>query len=175
MADLARPESSLSRAISRCPRAQVLPAAPQRFSGFGPGSGREGFCYTGEDNRYAPVAQLDRAFASGAKGRTFESCRAYHPFFNRRRYANNGGGPRSQDLLRTQYLRALKYPAFKRRRPADRDPIIQPGDQLQKPPRSAPLANPYLDWSSARLRTWPPFARRSRIALMTIASEWRTI
>ena len=27
----------------------------------------------------APVAQLDRAFASGAKGRQFESARAYHP------------------------------------------------------------------------------------------------
>ena len=29
--------------------------------------------------RRAPVAQLDRAFASGAKGRWFESTRAYHP------------------------------------------------------------------------------------------------
>ena len=28
----------------------------------------------------APVAQLDRAFASGAKGRPFESARAYHFF-----------------------------------------------------------------------------------------------
>src|SRR5882724_10518239 len=28
----------------------------------------------------APVAQLDRAFASGAKGRWFESTRAYHIF-----------------------------------------------------------------------------------------------
>ena len=27
---------------------------------------------------YAPVAQLDRALACGAKGRTFESCRVYH-------------------------------------------------------------------------------------------------
>ena len=27
---------------------------------------------------YAPVAQLDRAFACGAKGRMFESCRVYH-------------------------------------------------------------------------------------------------
>ncbi len=26
----------------------------------------------------APVAQLDRALVSGTKGRTFESCRAYH-------------------------------------------------------------------------------------------------
>ena len=26
---------------------------------------------------YVPVAQLDRAFACGAKGRRFESCRAY--------------------------------------------------------------------------------------------------
>ena len=26
---------------------------------------------------YAPVAQLDRALACGAKGRTFESCRVY--------------------------------------------------------------------------------------------------
>ena len=26
----------------------------------------------------APVAQMDRAFASGAKGRRFESCQAYH-------------------------------------------------------------------------------------------------
>ena len=26
---------------------------------------------------FAPVAQLDRAFACGAKGRRFESCRAY--------------------------------------------------------------------------------------------------
>lgn len=26
----------------------------------------------------APVAQLDRALASGARGRRFESCRAYH-------------------------------------------------------------------------------------------------
>ena len=36
---------------------------------------------------YVPVAQLDRALACGAKGRTFKSCRAYHekkarrPFF----------------------------------------------------------------------------------------------
>jgi hypothetical protein len=27
---------------------------------------------------HAPVAQMDRAFASGAKGRRFESCQAYH-------------------------------------------------------------------------------------------------
>ena len=27
----------------------------------------------------APVAQLDRALASGAKGRRFESCRVHHP------------------------------------------------------------------------------------------------
>ncbi len=27
----------------------------------------------------APVAQLDRALASGAKGRRFESCRVRHP------------------------------------------------------------------------------------------------
>ena len=27
---------------------------------------------------YVPVAQLDRALACGAKGRTFESYRAYH-------------------------------------------------------------------------------------------------
>ena len=27
---------------------------------------------------YAPVAQLDRAFACGARGRTFESYRVYH-------------------------------------------------------------------------------------------------
>jgi hypothetical protein len=30
--------------------------------------------------KYAPVAQLDRALASGARGRKFESCRAYHFF-----------------------------------------------------------------------------------------------
>ena len=29
---------------------------------------------------HAPVAQMDRAFASGAKGRRFESCQAYHLF-----------------------------------------------------------------------------------------------
>jgi len=36
----------------------------------------------------APVAQLDRAFASGAKGRWFESTRAYHIYciFNNLRY-----------------------------------------------------------------------------------------
>ncbi len=28
--------------------------------------------------QYAPVAQLDRALACGAKGRRFESCRVYH-------------------------------------------------------------------------------------------------
>ena len=27
---------------------------------------------------FAPVAQLDRALACGAKGRRFESCRVYH-------------------------------------------------------------------------------------------------
>ena len=27
---------------------------------------------------YAPVAQLDRALACGARGRKFESCRVYH-------------------------------------------------------------------------------------------------
>ena len=31
-----------------------------------------------EDCEIAPVAQLDRALASGARGRRFESCRAYH-------------------------------------------------------------------------------------------------
>ena len=31
------------------------------------------------DEQSAPVAQLDRALASGARGRRFESCRAYHP------------------------------------------------------------------------------------------------
>ena len=30
-----------------------------------------------------PVAQLDRAFACGAKGRRFESCRAYHEIKNK--------------------------------------------------------------------------------------------
>src|SRR4051812_23969541 len=29
---------------------------------------------------YAPVAQLDRASASGAEGYRFESCRVHHPF-----------------------------------------------------------------------------------------------
>lgn len=29
---------------------------------------------------YAPVAQLDRALACGARGRKFESCRVYHCF-----------------------------------------------------------------------------------------------
>lgn len=33
---------------------------------------------------YAPVAQLDRALACGAKGRTFESCRVYHISFMER-------------------------------------------------------------------------------------------
>lgn len=32
---------------------------------------------------YAPVAQLDRASASGAEGHRFESCRAHQPFPNR--------------------------------------------------------------------------------------------
>ena len=32
---------------------------------------------------YAPVAQLDRALACGAKGRTFESCRVYHFYLER--------------------------------------------------------------------------------------------
>src|ERR1035438_2372203 len=31
-----------------------------------------------EEQYRAPVAQLDRAFVSGAKGRRFESARAYH-------------------------------------------------------------------------------------------------
>ena len=31
---------------------------------------------------YVPVAQLDRAFACGAKGRRFESCRAYQKWKN---------------------------------------------------------------------------------------------
>ena len=31
----------------------------------------------------APVAQLDRAFACGAKGRRFESCRVYHFFMEK--------------------------------------------------------------------------------------------
>src|SRR6185503_16986915 len=30
-------------------------------------------------DKFAPVAQLDRALASGAKGRRFESCRARQP------------------------------------------------------------------------------------------------
>ncbi len=30
------------------------------------------------ESTYVPVAQLDRALACGAKGRTFESYRAYH-------------------------------------------------------------------------------------------------
>ena len=30
---------------------------------------------------YAPVAQLDRALACGAKGRTFESCRVYQNYY----------------------------------------------------------------------------------------------
>jgi hypothetical protein len=36
------------------------------------------FCYTIDDRVYAPVAQLDRAFASEAKGQQFESARAHH-------------------------------------------------------------------------------------------------
>ena len=38
----------------------------------------------------APVAQLDRALASGAKGRAFESRRAYHFF--------SGSSPRASGL-----------------------------------------------------------------------------
>ncbi len=34
----------------------------------------------GWNHGYVPVAQLDRAFACGAKGRRFESCRAYQIF-----------------------------------------------------------------------------------------------
>lgn len=33
---------------------------------------------SGNIRRYAPVAQLDRALACGARGRTFESYRVYH-------------------------------------------------------------------------------------------------
>jgi hypothetical protein len=30
---------------------------------------------------YAPVAQLDRALACGAKGRRFKSCQVHHKYF----------------------------------------------------------------------------------------------
>src|SRR5690606_18911815 len=39
----------------------------------------------------APVAQPDRAFASGAKGHRFESCRAHHLLLVRR-FSRSGGG-----------------------------------------------------------------------------------
>lgn len=40
---------------------------------------RNGFCgIITEKSTCAPVAQLDRAPASGAGCRTFESCRVYH-------------------------------------------------------------------------------------------------
>ncbi len=35
-------------------------------------------CSHTRKSQCAPVAQLDRAFACGAKGRRFESCRVYH-------------------------------------------------------------------------------------------------
>src|SRR4051812_48174417 len=52
----------------------------------------------------APVAQLDRALASGAKGRWFESSRAHHLFSNVFRHFDRFGSPLSarQELGRTQ-------------------------------------------------------------------------
>ena len=42
------------------------------------------FCYSLFERLYAPVAQLDRALACGARGRKFESCRVYHISFMER-------------------------------------------------------------------------------------------
>src|ERR1017187_8161017 len=43
----------------------------------------------------APVAQMDRAFASGAKGRRFESARAYHINHRKhKRYATRPEAPK---------------------------------------------------------------------------------
>ena len=38
----------------------------------------DGFMFHNSATNRAPVAQLDRASASGAEGHRFESCRAYH-------------------------------------------------------------------------------------------------
>ena len=56
--------------------------------------------------KVAPVAQLDRAFASGAKGRRFESCRARHfvavnELFLAKRY---GPSQRSRSRLTNVFL-----------------------------------------------------------------------
>ncbi len=40
----------------------------------------KGFMFHNSATNRAPVAQLDRASASGAEGHRFESCRAYHLF-----------------------------------------------------------------------------------------------
>ena len=69
---------SLPRA-NRCARIQKFIAAGIESSLY--------FCYSQSDlseRLYAPVAQLDRALACGAKGRTFESCRVYHISFMER-------------------------------------------------------------------------------------------
>ena len=48
------------------------------FSGKAPSSyTKVSLCTPVCGDTYAPVAQLDRAFACGARGRTFESCRVY--------------------------------------------------------------------------------------------------
>ena len=52
-----------------------VPRSPRHTAKIGAAS----WSYDGSWHR-APVAQLDRALASGARGRRFESCRAYHRF-----------------------------------------------------------------------------------------------
>src|SRR5258708_6352641 len=70
-----RPLSHLSRiSAHNLPRAKV--DVPLVYSGIATAQ------VYGTIKRFAPVAQLDRAFASGAKGQRFESSRAHHVFYH---------------------------------------------------------------------------------------------
>ena len=73
--------NSRSRVRLRIPHAPVANDPVQRLGKSGPGCkplDRLNWHRCMMKASRAPVAQLDRALASGARGRRFESCRAYH-------------------------------------------------------------------------------------------------
>src|SRR5229473_7349881 len=78
-------QSALRGAIQVCPLALSSRPGASTHSAIESQQGRA-LCFLHQEANRAPVAQMDRALASGAKGRGFEPLQARHSFPASRRF-----------------------------------------------------------------------------------------
>ena len=128
---------------------------------------------------YAPVAQLDRALACGARGRKFESCRVYHISFmercrsgwtGRSRKAVWGNSSRVRIPLSPPQLLKMKITILTIGK--KNEPWIQPGVfrflERLRPPFAAEMIIP----TTFKLWGRQSAPRRVRTIIITAKRQW---